>query len=198
MPTQALEPIIEGKRFILRRVTAEDAPLIFSWLQDISFAYYMPSFSRLCPSVPDLIRRIITLEALNPPLEIEGLVVHRPTDVPIGLVKLTSIDRINRKAEFSIGFMRGHGTRCLVEALCETIEQAFVSMYMHKLIFYVSADNANMMRAVLRYGLRHEGIFKEELMTGSGDWTDLHRFALLDREWKESPLRRRLARILEK
>ncbi|MCP4699133.1 MAG: GNAT family N-acetyltransferase [Gammaproteobacteria bacterium] len=188
--------LIEGRRFILRRVTAEDAALLFSWLQKPAFVYYQPTLARLCPSVPDLARRIAALSSIHPPVEITALVLHRASGAPIGVVELSGIDRINGKAEFSLGFVRGRGTRCLAETISTVLDEAFRSFQLHKLIFYVVEENRAMLQFIQRCNLHKEGFFKEELIGQNDKRSDLHRFALFAEEWRQNSLRRRLQKIL--
>lgn len=195
MDTKNHKPLLEGESFVLRHVTVADAPLIFKWLNVPGFHYYRPSFLQFCPTVHHVAKRILTLSAIKPPLEIEALAIKRTTSTPIGLISLSGIDRINQKAEFSFGFVEGHGTRCLLDVIGTSLEGAF-SMDLHKLIFYVTAENTRMLQAMQRYGIRQEGLFKEELMPEKNRRLDIYRFALLDYEWHENPLRKRLKRVL--
>jgi RimJ/RimL family protein N-acetyltransferase len=47
-----------------------------------------------------------------------------------------------------------------------------------------------------RYGFIHEGYFKEEILVDDNQRVDLHRFALMHRDWQQHPLYQRFKRIV--
>ncbi len=171
--------------------------MIFSWMNDPLFGRYRPNLITLCPSIEAIGQRIAAMAAISPPLEFEGVVLHRKTGVPIGLVEITAIDRLNSKAEFSCGFMRGHGTRCVLELFTIVLDHFFSEMLFHKLVFHVAADNDRTLRLLRRCHLLQEGLFRDELRIADDTWQDLYRFAIFAREWFASPLRLRLSHILD-
>lgn len=170
--------------------------VLHDWLKSIDFSFYRPCLNEMCPSAVHLAERMSALARLNPPLEIEVMVEHRPTQTPIGIMSLSSIDAFNRKAEFSMGFVRGQGTRCTMEALHFGLEQAFSALNLRKVAFYVVAGNVRAQRFMAHWHIAEEGLLREELLLNSGKTLDLQRYALLRNDWEHGGLRRKLQRLV--
>lgn len=171
---------------------AEDAALLHAWLEDPAFAAYRPYLRQLCPTPADLLQRKAMLNQITPPVEIELTVLHRPSATPIGAMSLSGIDHFNRKAEFSFGFARGRGTRCVTEALHFALDSAFASLGLNKLIFYVAEQNLAMLAGMEQYRFVEEGLLREELLLEQGGYVNLLRFALFRADWEQGTLRQRL------
>jgi RimJ/RimL family protein N-acetyltransferase len=184
-----------GKHVTLRRIIAADAPLLHEWLREPSLAAYHPTLSRVCPSAADLAHRITLFQSFSPPLEIEALVLHAATELPIGIVSLAGIDRVNEKAELSFAFKRGRGTRCAAEALAFALDSAFSTLMLRKLILHVNAGHAASVRLARRAGAVEEGYLRAEV-AGDAGWLDMYRFALWKEEWERGALRVRLMRAV--
>lgn len=170
--------------------------LLHNWLKNPDFSFYRPCLNDMCPSVLDLVERMNSLRQLTPPLEIEVLIEHRATQTPIGLMSLSGIDHFNRKAEFSIGFVRGQGTRCTMEALHFGLEQAFSVLNLRKVIFYIAAGNKRAQQFMTHYRMTEEGLLREELLLSSGETLDIRRYALLRSDWQQGELRKALKRLV--
>jgi len=189
-------PFFTGKHILIRTLSpALDAPLYHSWLQNPVFLPYKPYLKQLCPTPVQLFSYLSLQAQLNPQSEIEGLVIHKKTQIAIGMIGLAGIDRFNKKAEFSAGFVYGHGTHALWEAIHAGISLSFEHFDLHKLIFYVSPDNQQPLKIMQRYGFKHEGCLKEEILVDEQQRVDLHRFALMRRDWPKSRFHERLKRI---
>lgn len=147
------------------------------------------------PDIGDRINRARALASLQPPIEIEALVLHAPSKTPIGSVSLSAIDRLNGKAELSLGFVRGQGTRCVWETLNFALDRAFRELKLAKLVFHVLPDNAPALALMSHLGFAYEGCLREEISLDGERRADLLRYALLAREWHESTLREKLNRI---
>ncbi len=171
-------------------------PLFHEWLKSPFFAFYRPNLGILCPSVADLQDRLAALAGITPPVEIETLVLHRATSAPIGVMSLSGIDTLNRKAEFSMGFVRGQGTRCSMEALHFALHEAFTAMNLRKLAFYAAAANQRALSLMRHWGVPEEGLLREELLLADGNAVDLRRFGLLRTEWEKGPLRAQLRKLV--
>jgi len=188
-----------GHSILIRAVTSDDAALLYSWMQEDFFHNYRPYLTGICTSSADVSGRIEALASLNIFFEIEALILHRLSNKPIGVVSLSSIDQVNLKAEFSVAFRWGLGTRCTSEALWALFHYAFVTMEFNKLYCYVTSDNARTLRMLRRYDgvVTQEGFFREEVLSQSGKWLDLYRFCILRRGIINSPLFDRLSGIWE-
>lgn len=132
---------------------------------------------------------------MQPPIEIEALVSHLPSETPIGSVSLSAIDRLNGKAELSLGFIRGLGTRCVWEALHFALDRTFRELELSKLIFHVLPENEHALKLISHLGFTFEGRLREEIFLDDEQRTDLLRYSLLAREWNTGELRQQLNRI---
>lgn len=188
--------LYHGNSITVRHILPDDMVLLHDWLKSPEFSFYRPCLRELCPDVPSLIERMAAVGQLTPPVEIEALIEHRATKTPIGIMSLSGIDHFNRKAEFSIGFVRGQGTRCTMEALHFGLEQAFSTLNLRKLAFYVAAGNERARRFMAHCHMAEEGLLREELLLASGKTLDLHRYALLRADWEKGGLRRTLQRLV--
>jgi RimJ/RimL family protein N-acetyltransferase len=184
-----------GKRVIIRTLDTADAPLLHSWMQEKFFYYYKPYLKKVCSTASLLAQRIVAQSSLNQPFEIEALVLHRPSETPIGLVCLSNIDNINLKAEFSIAFQRGLGTRCVTETMSVLFYYAFFTLKFNKLYFYVTSDNHSVLKMVKRYNIIQEGRLQKEMLSDTGEWLDMYRFCILREYWEQSTLYKRLNNI---
>ena len=187
-------PLFTGKHITIRPITPADTPLYYSWLQNPVFSPYKPYLKLLCPTSTQLFAYLTFQAQIDPRSEIEGLVIHQKTQVPIGIIGLAGIDRLNKKAEFSAGFIYGHGTHALWEAIHAGISLSFSGLDLHKLIFYAAANNNHPLKIMQRHGFIQEGYFKEEILIDD-QRVDLYRFALMRCDWLQSAFYKRLNRI---
>jgi RimJ/RimL family protein N-acetyltransferase len=183
-----------GKYVSLRHIAPSDAPLYHIWLQNPNFLAYKPYLKRLCPTAVQLAVHLAMQAQSNPRTEFEVLVIQQ--NKPIGIIGLSSIDEFNQKAEFSAGFISGYGTRSIWEAIHASIALSFAHFKLHKLICYVTDHNHQALKIMQRYGFIHEGYFKEEILVDDNQRVDLHRFALMHRDWQQHPLYQRFKRIV--
>lgn len=187
--------LYHGNSIVVRQALPGDMVLLHNWLKSPEFSFYRPCLGEMCMGVPDLVERMATIGQLTPPVEIEVLIEHRATQTPIGIMSLSGIDHFNRKAEFSIGFVRGQGTRCTMEALHFGLEQAFSALNLRKLAFYIATGNDRAQRFMTHCHMTEEGLLREELLFASGKTLDLQRYALFRTDWEKGALRRRLQRL---
>jgi RimJ/RimL family protein N-acetyltransferase len=188
--------LYQGNNIIVRHILPDDMALLHSWLKRPDFLYYRPCLGDMCPGVLDLIERMTTVRQFSPPLEIEVLVEHRATQTPIGIMSLSSIDYFNRKAEFSMGFVRGLGTRCTLESLHFGLEQAVSVLNLRKIVFYVAVGNQRAQQFMAHCHMEKEGLLREELLLSTGKTLDLQRYALFRGGWETGDLRKTLQRLV--
>jgi len=78
-----------------------------------------------------------------------------------------------------------HGQGYAREALDAVIDWLMERQGAHRIVMQGDARNAPVLALMRRLGLRHEGAIVEGDWF-KGAWSTLERFALLDREWRES------------
>ena len=148
--------LYDGRRCTIRTLTESDVASLFL-LPNVSLALsrYRPGLGGTPQAGSNAIERMRLLRQFEPPVEIEALVLHRASGAPIGLLCLSSIDRLNLKAEFSVAFFRGRGTRCALEAIHWALETTFGPGGAEKLVFYTEPDNRPAL--ALMHALQIEG-----------------------------------------
>ncbi len=148
------------------------------------FARYRPSLAGHLTTPRDWRDRLEALAAFAEPPEVEVIVCHRASGAPIGAMYLAGIDTVNGKAEFSVGFLRGRGTRAIWEAIHFALRHSFETLGLRKLVLHTLADNHQALAVLERFGAHPEGSFRAELAMPGGGYSDLQRFALFrDDDW---------------
>jgi len=186
-----------GRSVIIRTINPDDAALLYPWMQEKFFSFYKPYLKKICSTESLLAERIQMLASFEKAFEIEALVLHRASKTPIGLISISNIDTFNRKAEFSLAFHRGLGTRCIAETLGLLFHYAFFTLQLNKLYFYVGADNSRILKMVQHFDIVQEGKLHKEMMSDTGEWIDMYRFCILREGWTRSLLFNKLQRIYE-
>src|SRR3990170_4575601 len=120
------------------------------------FARYRPSLAGHLTTPRDWRDRIEALAAFAEPPEIEVIVCHGPSGVPIGVMNLAGIDTVNGKAEFSVCFLRGRGTRAIWEAIHFALRHSFETLGLRKLVLHTLADNRQALALLERFGAHSE------------------------------------------
>lgn len=157
---------------------------------------YRPWVSDEPTSVENAVMRLNWLRQLDPPIEIECLVLHRSSRLPLGFLCLSSIDPLNAKAELSVAFFRGLGTRCVLESMHWALETVFSSVQTEKLVFYVLPENQQAQRMLNAMEVPLESVLQREIVSQNGQRADLWRYALFRERWLKGDARRRLHRLV--
>lgn len=189
-----------GHRVLVRPLGADDLIPLYARpeVRRVHHAY-RPWQGCADADLPAMRERLVWLGSLQPALEIEGLVLHRPSGTPLGLLCLSGIDPINGKAELSAAFFRGAGSRPALEAMHWAFEAVFSgqsALTLRKLLFHVLPGNEAAIRLLHRLGIPLEARLREELLLPGGECVDLLRYAVLRREWLEGEARAALARLV--
>lgn len=176
----------QGHRVLIRPVVETDLPLLHAAGSVAGFPLFAPQLSRLCPTLADRQARFALMREFDPPLEMEAI-IEDPLGTPIGTMTLSALDLLNGKAELSLFLIPGEPRRAW-EAWHYGIVQAFEGLFLHKLLFLVSARNTRVLRLLNRLAVPLEGCLREEILEDDGQYCDLYRYALLAGEWPESRL----------
>lgn len=105
---------------------------------------------------------------------------------PIATVYLKDIDRTNKRCELCIFTSDDQewNTESQTIAVKMLLEKAFDEINMHKVysyVFYKFMDEASLLK---RAGFTTEAILKEEALSADGEYEDIVRFVITDKEWK--------------
>lgn len=189
--------LYDGRRCTIRSLTESDVASLFL-LPNVSLALsrYRPGLGGTPQAGTNAVERMRLLRQFEPAVEIEALVLHRSSGAPIGLLCLSSIDRLNLKAEFSVAFFRGRGTRCALEAIHWALDTTFGAGGAEKLIFYTEPDNRPAIALMHALQIDREAVLSREIRLSSGRRGDLWRYALFRDSWQAGVGRQELSRLV--
>lgn len=197
LPSGALLPFYEGKSCKLLPLSADDVVALYAEASvQVVLSAYRPWYRPDEHGIPALLRRMQWLAQLQPPLEVEALVVHRASNTPLGFICLAGLDTLNAKAELAVAFFRGQGSRPALEAVHWVLESAFTRLQLYKLVFCVAPDNHQAHHFLQGLGIDCEAVLREEVLDPRGQRVDLWRYALTASQWASSPARKRLQRLV--
>ena len=173
-------------RVYLRPITLEDGPTIIKWRNT-------PSVSEHC-----LNQKPITVESneafFHKHVETghyQQFVVERIDEdfgvasYPIATVYLKDIDRTNRRCELCIFTSDDQewNTESQSIAVKQLLQKAFDELSMHKVYSYAFYKFLNEAELLKRAGFSTEAILKEEAVNANGEFEDIVRFAITDKDW---------------
>lgn len=189
------ENYYQGRRVIIRPFRADD---LFTLYPQPSVAAVLPAYRPWMPSgqLTAMAERLEWLGKLDPPVEIEALVLHRASATPLGFLCLSGIDPVNEKAEFSAAFFRGRGSRSALEAIHWTLEAAFLRLDLHKLVFYSVPGNSAAQSLMRHMKIPQEAVLREEIRQADGVRSDLLRYSLLRRDWLAGGVRKLFQKLV--
>jgi RimJ/RimL family protein N-acetyltransferase len=166
----------------LRELARDDIPLVNRWRQDRDLVDGLGAPARYITEEVDhawfedyLRRRGIDVRC--------AILAERETE-PIGLVSLTGIDAVHRRAEFHllIGRRDLHGRGLGTAATRQMLRHAFQDLNLHRVFLSVLATNAAAIRVYEKAGFSREGIAREAAYK-RGRYDDLVHMAILSREF---------------
>ena len=105
---------------------------------------------------------------------------------PIATVDLKDIDRTNRRCELCIFTSDDQewNTESQAIAVKMLLEKAFNELGMHKVYSYAFYKFMNEASLLKRAGFSTEAILKEEAVNAHGEYEDIVRFVITEKEWK--------------
>ncbi len=174
-------------RIYLRSITLEDGPTIVKWRNT-------PKVREHC-----LHQKPITIESnevfFHQFVETgwyQQFIVERIDEdfgvasYPIATVYLKDIDRTNKRCELCIFTSDDEewNTESQSIAVKMLLQKAFGELGMHKVysyVFYKFMDEAALLK---RSGFTTEAILKDEAVNADGEYEDIVRFMIIDKEWK--------------
>lgn len=105
----------------------------------------------------------------------------------IGYVLLDWVNEEHRQGEFGFVFHPGYqGRGYAAEAAVEMLRLGFEQLGLHRVYGRCDARNTASAKLMERLGLRKEAHFVEAEIF-KGEWGDELHYAMLDREWRDSP-----------
>ena len=173
-------------RIYLRPITIDDGKNIVKWRNT-------PSVREHC-----LNQKLITIESneefFHANIETgkyQQYIVERideefgVSSYPIATIYLKDIDKTNRRCELCIFTSDDQewNTESQAIAIKMLLDKAFNELNMHKVYSYAFYKFMNEAELLKRAGFSTEAIFKEEAVNIEGDFEDIIRFVIMDKEW---------------
>lgn len=176
-------------RIYLRPITLEDGQIIVKWRNT-------PSVRAHC-----LNQKLITIESNEAFFHAniytglyQQFIVERIDEdfglasYPIATVYLKDIDQTNKRCELCIFTSDDQewNTESQSIAVKMLLKKAFDELNMHKVYSYAFYKFMNEASLLKRAGFNTEAILKEEAVDENGEYEDIVRFAIIDKEWKDA------------
>ncbi len=108
------------------------------------------------------------------------------TTYPIATVYLKDIDRTNKRCELCVFTSDDQewNTESQGIAIKMLLKKAFDELEMHKVYSYAFYKFMNEAGLLKRAGFETEAILKDEAVNAEGEYEDIVRFVITDKEWK--------------
>lgn len=181
----------------MRHLTQEDIQIIDKWVAEEKFYFYRP-YKDFSIDSEYYLEYLELQHKILPPIEFEALIVNKKSKLPVGLISLSNIDYNNLKAELSVYFHLPVYNKCLCETLYSVFHWMFNIAKFHKIYFYVLENNYKIINMVKKYGFTCEAFLHEEILNQKHKRLNVYRFYILNRDWLNSFLKKKLYRIFSK
>ena len=197
--TNTIHPVwwneLGDHRVRLRRTKAEDAAFFAQLYADDDWAR---RFNRQQPWSGNLARALDNA-GKRPPLETGDIqwIVETPLGQRLGLLSLSSLDWGNRKAEISIGMVKGVSGRVTLSAFTHALRFAFEAVNLNKLYAQVYTDNPLPRGLLQRLGFIEEGLLRDHYYLPPGQFHDVWVLGLTRKDWDSNPHVRKVARYTD-
>ena len=166
----------------LRELAREDVPIVNRWRQDRDLVDGLGAPARYISEdvdqawFEDYLRRRGT--------DVRCVILVDGEPEPVGLVSLTGIDAVHRRAEIHllIGRRDLHGRGVGTEATRQMLGHAFGDLNLHRVFLSVLAHNASAIRVYEKSGFVREGVARESAYK-RGKYEDMIQMGILAREF---------------
>jgi diamine N-acetyltransferase len=166
----------------LRELAREDIPVVNRWRQDRELVDGLGAPARYISEdvdqawFEDYLRRRGT--------DVRCAILLDGAAEPVGLVSLTGVDPVHRRAEFHllVGRRDLHGRGVGTEATLQMLRHAFQDLNLHRVFLSVLAHNAAAIRVYEKAGFVREGVAREAAYK-NGRYDDMVQMAVLGREF---------------
>ncbi len=166
----------------LRELAREDIPIVNKWRQDRDLVDGLGAPARYISEDVDLSWFDDYMRRRGTDVRC-AILVDREAD-PVGLVSLTAIDPVHRRAELHllVGRRDLHGRGIGTEATRLMLQHAFSDLNLHRVFLSVLSHNAQAIRVYEKAGFKREGVSRESAYK-RGKYEDMVQMGILDREF---------------
>lgn len=172
-----MEKIVSGQNIYFRKMDLSDTSLIVQWRNSdfvrAKFIYQNP-FTR--EDHENWIRTMIDTGKA-----IQFIICLNENDLPIGSVYIRDIDQSHNKGEYGIfiGELEYQGRGIGTEATKLTIDYAFNTLKLHRLILRVFANNEQAIRSYEKAGFTKEAYLRDDVLI-QGKYRDIVLMAVIN------------------
>ena len=175
---------ITTKRLELRRLTLDDAEVMFAYRSNPLVAKYQGWKPDSVEQTREFINKLSGIEPDTPGTWIQLALVHRDSRQMIGDCGLHFLKDDRRQSEIGITLSPSHQRQgYALEAVRDVIEYLFTELGKHRVFASMDPRNTAVIELFKRVGMRQEAHMIESLWL-NGEWVDDVIFAILDREWR--------------
>jgi RimJ/RimL family protein N-acetyltransferase len=170
----------------LRELARDDIPIVNRWRQDRELVDGLGAPARYISEdvdqawFDDYLRRRGT--------DVRCAILVDGETEPVGLVSLTGVDPVHRRAEFHllIGRRDLHGRGVGTDATRQMLRHAFEDLNLHRVFLSVLAHNVVAVRLYEKTGFVREGVAREAAYK-NGSYNDMVQMAVLSQEFAGRP-----------
>lgn len=164
--SEAARHTLRSRSCVLTRRNANDAAFMRRLWADPVF---MRSFHRLAPPLPVAdheLQRILNGEFQNPVAKSRAMhwIVRDPSDRPWGLLSLTDVSLLHKRAEVLTGVLPGAPFGLATAAMLMLFHFYFKTNNFNKLYSMVFADNPHSLKTTLHLGFKQEGVLRRHTL----------------------------------
>ena len=164
--SEAARHTLRSRSCVLTRRNANDAAFMrMLWADPV----FMRSFHRLAPPLPvadQELQRILNVEFQNPVAKSRAMhwTVRDPSGRPWGLLSLTDISLLHKRAEVLLGVLPGAPFGLATAAMLMLFHFYFTTNKFNKLYSMVFADNPYSLKGTLHLGFKQEGLLRRHTL----------------------------------
>lgn len=170
----------------LRPVTKEDGPMIVRWRNAPMVLAHCLNQEPITLESNDAFfqRHVLTGNYLQFIAEKQDEAAG--ISCPIATVYLKDIDKTNKRCELCVFTADDQewNTDSQGIAVKLLLQKAFVELQLHKVYAYAFYRFINEASLLKRAGFTMEAVLKEEVINAEGEYDDIVRFAITDKDWK--------------
>ncbi len=183
-PALALLPLpIATRRLHIREYIVNDAPAVFTYVQDPAYWQYQRSEPPTAPQIDALIQWVVNEQAASPRLAYFLAATRKDTGEVVGEAVLKILNAGERQGEIGFGvaprfWKQGFGG----EIAAAMLEAAFQHFKLHRVSAQCSPDNKPSIRVLQKIGMAREGLLRD-LHHTRGKWWSTLVYGILDHEY---------------
>lgn len=183
----------------LTRRNAGDADFIQALWSNHDFVYSFHRHAVAITSNKQQLKEILEREFISTIGESKSLhwIVRDKNSQPWGILSLTEISLIHKRAEVMLGVLRGAPNGLSTAAMLVLFQFYFKAMKFNKLYSFVYEDNAHSLKGTLHLGFKVEGRLRKHVVDPkSGEYVDLVQTGLLAEDAFNPTTKRLMQRLL--